>query len=350
MTSRQRVLTTVARRQPDRVPIYLWLTPYIIDRLKNERGADDPEDYLRMDIRMVDYKALPESCDFSAYTAGFPPNTTVDEWGCGTYPVGYYHFTKAVCPLENLATIEEVEQYPFPDRPPDVEAIRAGVQAVQSRGLAAFSQYECGTFEQAHALVGMEQLLPLMYTAPDMVHLLYERISDAKARMAQAYVEAGVDALFIGDDIGIQSAPVMPPELWRGFLVEPLKKIIRRARAVRPDIAVAYHSCGYIEFAVEGLMDAGITILQSIQPEANDCPALKRRYGDRLAFWGGLGSQSTMSHGTPEDVKRAVKSLIETMGKGGGYICSPAHFVEPESPIENLDAFTEAIEEYGYYG
>jgi uroporphyrinogen decarboxylase len=104
-----------------------------------------------------------------------------------------------------------------------------------------------------------------------------------------------------------------------------------------------------IGFAVEGLIEAGITILQSVQPEANDPADLKRKFGDRLAFWGGVGSQSTMSHGTALDVKAEVRHLIETVGAGGGYICSPAHFVEPESPLENLDAFLEAIEEFGYY-
>jgi len=349
MTSRERVLTTIARRVPDRVPIYLWLTPHIVERLKNERGADDPEDYLRMDLRMVDYAAAPETSDFSAYTTGFPPNTTVDDWGCGTYPVGYYHFTKAVCPLEHITTVAEVEAYPFPRRAALVDDIRAAVQVVKDRELAAFSQYECGTFEQAHALMGMEALLAAMYTAPDMVRVLFDRISDVKARMAEAYVKAGVDVLFIGDDIGIQSGPVMPPDLWREFLIPPLKKIIGRARAIRPEVPIAYHSCGAIAFAAEGLADAGVTILQSVQPEANDPAQLKRDHGDRLAFWGGVGSQSTMSHGTPEDVKAEVKGLMETVGAGGGYICSPAHFIEPESPLENLDAFMEAIEEFGYY-
>jgi uroporphyrinogen decarboxylase len=343
------VLTTIARQMPDRVPVYLWLTPHICDRLRDERGAENVEDYLRMDLRMADYAAQTESNDFSAYTKGFPANTTVDEWGCGTYPVGFYHFTKAVCPMERVTSVAEVERYPFPDRIPDLPALARAVEAIKDRDLAAVSQYECGTFEQGHALMGMEPLLAAMYTAPDLVRVLFDRISDVKARMAEAYVKAGVDILFIGDDIGIQAGPVMPPSMWREFLIPPLEKIITRARVVRPDVPIAYHSCGAVAFAVEGLADAGVTILQSVQPEANDTAQLKRDHGERLAFWGGVGSQSTMSHGTPEDVKAEAKRLMETVGKGGGFICSPAHFVEPESPLENLDAFMEAIDEYGRY-
>lgn len=349
MTSRERVLTAVGRGEPDRVPIYLWLTPHIVDRLRRERGAEDPEDYLGMDLRMVDYAAAPESSDFTPYTGSFPENTTVDAWGCGTYPVGYYHFTKAVCPLAGISTVEDVERYPFPSREPVMEDLARAVQAVKDRGLAAFSQYECGTFEQGHALVGMEDLLAAMYTSPDMVRALFDRISDVKARMAAAYAEAGVDVLFIGDDIGTQHGPVMPPDLWREYLIPPLEKIIGAARAVRPGIPIAYHSCGAVGFAVDGLIEAGIDVLQSVQPEANDPAELKRRHGGRVAFWGGVGSQSTMSHGTPEDVRNEVRALMETVGEGGGYICSPAHFVEPESPLENIDAFVEAIEEFGRY-
>ena len=347
MNSRERVLTAISRQKPDRVPIYLWLTPALIERLQRERNVEDFETYLGMDIRFAGYCALAEELDFSAYTEHFHPETAVDDWGCGTYTVGYYHFTKAQCPLERATSIEEIRDYPFPRREPDVAGIRRQVEAIQAGGLLACSQYECGTFEQGHALMGMEGLLTSMYTAPGMVELLFERISDVKARIAAAYVEAGVDMLWVGDDIGIQTGPVMNPAMWRALLLPHLAKIIAAAREVRPDIPVAYHSCGSIGFAVEGLIEAGVDVLQSIQPEANDPAGLKREYGDQLAFWGGIGSQSTMSRGTAAEVEDGVRHLIETVGDGGGLICSPAHFIEPESPLENIDAFLEAVERYG---
>ena len=137
--------------------------------------------------------------------------------------------------------------------------------------------------------------------------------------------------------------------MWRKFLIPPLKKIINAARSVRFDIPIAYHTCGCIDWAIDGLIEAGVDILQSVQPEANNTAVLKEKYGDRISFWGGVGSQSTMSGGTVVDVKNEVIHLIKTVGRGGGYICSPAHFLEPETPLENIDAFIDAIEEYGYY-
>ena len=91
MTSRERVLAAATGKKPDRVPIYMWLTPFIVDRLKKERGADDPEDSLGMDLRMVDYHAAPENNDFSAYTADFPANTTVTRCITWQVPPGAGH-------------------------------------------------------------------------------------------------------------------------------------------------------------------------------------------------------------------------------------------------------------------
>lgn len=349
MTPRERVLKAIARQEPDRVPAYLWLTPHLVDRLRNERGVEDHESYLRMDIRMANYHAVPEEIDFSPYTAHYPPNTTVNPWGSGAFEVGYYHFTKAVHPIEHFSMVAEVEAYPFPKREPIVEEIRKEVDAIKAEGLAACSAYEEGTFETAHGLMGMENHLANLHLNPDMMRLLYDRISDTKARIAAAYVEAGVDILWIGDDIGIQRGPTIHPAMWREFLIPPLRKIVAAARSVRPDIPIAYHSCGQVGFAVEGLIEAGVNILQSVQPEANNPAELKALYGDRIAFWGGVGSQSTMSHGTPEDVRAEIRHLIETVGTGGGYICSPAHAIEPEVPLENIDAFVEAVEKYGNY-
>jgi len=349
MTSRERVLLAASRQQPDRVPTYLWLTPALVERLRQERGVDDHEAYLNMDLRFAGYCAPEEPGDFSAYTGCYHPDTTVDVWGCGTYPVGYYHFTKAQCPLESATSAADIRGYPFPERQPDVAAIRSQVEAIQAAGLLACSQYECGTFEQAHALMGMEPLLAHMVSSPGMVQELFARISHVKARMAAAYVEAGVDMLWVGDDIGIQTGPVMAPAMWRESVLPHLKMITSSARKVRAGVPIAYHSCGSVAFAVEGLIEAGIDVLQSVQPEANDPAELKRQYGEHLAFWGGAGSQSTLSHGTPDQVRDEVKHLIEAVGAGGGFICSPAHFVEPESPLENIDAFVEAVQEFGRY-
>ena len=262
MNSRERVLTAISRKEPDRVPIYLWLTSHLIERLEKERGVKNYEEYLKMDIRFADYKSKPEEKDYSAYTKDFHPQSNIDNWGCGTYPVGYYHFTKAQCPMKSFSTIKNVENYPFPEFRPMVKEMSIAVKDIQERNLIACSSYEMGTFEQGHALMGMEELLNMMYMNSEMVTLLFDKISEIKAH------------------------------------------------SVRFDIPVAYHTCGCIDWAIDGLIEAGIDILQSLQPEANDSAVLKEKFGDRISFWGGIGSQSTMSGGTIVDVKNEVIHLL----------------------------------------
>ena len=75
----------------------------------------------------------------------------------------------------------------------------------------------------------------------------------------------------------------------------------------------------------------------------------KTQYGDKLAFWGTVGTQNTMPFGTPEHVKKEVKLRIDTVGKEGGLLIAPTHVLEPEVPWKNVLAFIESVEEYGKY-
>ena len=97
------------------------------------------------------------------------------------------------------------------------------------------------------------------------------------------------------------------------------------------------------------LAEVGVTVLNPVQPECMDVAQIKRDYGDRLAFWGGMGIQQIMPWGTPAEVRAEVKRLIEILGAGGGYLISPTHVLEPEVPWENIRAFFDAVEEFGAY-
>ena len=80
-----------------------------------------------------------------------------------------------------------------------------------------------------------------------------------------------------------------------------------------------------------------------------DPVALKQQYGDKLSFWGTIGTQTTMPFGTPEEVRQTVKHMIETVGKGGGLLIAPTHVLEPEVPWENIEALVQAVKEYGTF-
>ena len=110
-----------------------------------------------------------------------------------------------------------------------------------------------------------------------------------------------------------------------------------------------FHSDGNVAELIPDFIDVGIDILNPLQPECMDIEAIKREYGRDLAFWGAVGTQTTMPFGTPEEVERVVRRCIETIGRDGGFLIAPTHLVEPEVPWENIMAFVEAVDTYGRY-
>jgi uroporphyrinogen decarboxylase len=133
--------------------------------------------------------------------------------------------------------------------------------------------------------------------------------------------------------------------MWRTWLKPRLARTITAARAVRPDVLVFYHSDGDVTAIIPDLIEIGVDILNPIQPECMDPVALKRAYGERLSFWGTIGTQSTFPFGSPEDVRREVRARIATVGVGGGLFLAPTHVIEPEVPFDNIVAFVEAVRE-----
>jgi uroporphyrinogen decarboxylase len=141
----------------------------------------------------------------------------------------------------------------------------------------------------------------------------------------------------------------MSVPMWRKWIKPRLAQVIQTARRIRPDLLVEYHTDGYVEPFIPELIEIGVDVLNPVQPECMDPAEIKHKFGDRLAFSGTVGNQSTLPFGTPDEVRRVVKERIETVGRGGGLVLAPSHMLEPDVPWENIVAFFEAAEEFGYY-
>ena len=136
-------------------------------------------------------------------------------------------------------------------------------------------------------------------------------------------------------------------ELWEQWLQPRLKKVIQAAKEIKPDILIFYHSCGYILPFIDKLIESGVEILNPIQPECMEFDEVHERFGDRVSFWGTLGTQQLLPFGTKEEVKRVALSRLEKCGSKGGIVIGPTHMVEPEVSWENLIAIKDAAEEFG---
>ena len=135
----------------------------------------------------------------------------------------------------------------------------------------------------------------------------------------------------------------MAPAIWRRFFKPYLAKRIKLAKSLRPDLLVSYHSDGDVTDVLDDFVEIGIDILNPVQPECMDIPAFAKRYSGNLTVYGGLGTQSTLAFGSPSDVEKEVKALVELGRAGMGLIIAPSHFIEPEVPIDNILALHNTV-------
>ena len=162
-------------------------------------------------------------------------------------------------------------------------------------------------------------------------------------KLIDIILEYPVDAVFFGDDWGQQRGLIMGPALWRKFIKPCLEKMYSRVR--KAGRFVVQHSCGDIEQVYPDLIEIGLTCHQTFQPEIYDIGAVKKKYGDKLAFWGAISTQRLLPYATPEEVTAEVKRIIRVMKPGGGYIASPTHAVPGDVPCENIVAMLKAFRE-----
>jgi uroporphyrinogen decarboxylase len=250
-------------------------------------------------------------------------------------------------PLVRAVSVAELEAYPWPDfEHLDFSYLEPAVAAIHARKLTVFVWAECTIWETAWYLRRMDSLFVDMATDDPMGAFLLDKITDLACFRAKKFAEAGVDILGLGDDIGMQSTTMMSVGMYRKWLKPRLAKVIAAAKAIKPDILISYHSCGYVLPFIDDLIDIGVDILNPVQPECMDFAEVYAKYGTRLSFSGTLGTQKLMPFGTPEQIKAEVRRNLQIAGPQGGLLCCPTHMLEPEVPWENIEAYVEAVKEY----
>ena len=203
-----------------------------------------------------------------------------------------------------------------------------------------------GLFEQTWRIRGFENALMDSVEDPRFYHGLMERLTDLYLAMIRACADVPADAFFFGDDWGEQRGVILGPDRWRE-LIKPYWKIIYE-EVHRQGKFVISHCCGSVADIMPDLIEIGLDVLESVQPEARGMEpyALKREWGEHMVFWGCLGNQSLIPFGTPETLRREIRNLRKKMGEGGGFILAPAKPIQAETPIENVVAILEAFLEF----
>ena len=257
-----------------------------------------------------------------------------------------FHMTRMHHPLKGAAP-EELANYPYPSvDEAKTEEFSKKVLSIHNRGLASFAFMQMTVWEASWYLRSMEELMMDMMTESESAIILLDKITDFACAKARAYASAGVDILSLGDDIGTQNSLMLDVGLWERWLQPRLERVIKAAKNIRPDILIFYHSCGQIIPFIDKLIKSGVEILNPIQPECMEFNEVHNSFGDRVSFWGTIGTQQLLPYGTKEEVRKTTLERLEKCGSNGGIVIGPTHIVEPEVPWENLIAIKEAVNEF----
>lgn len=321
-----------------------------IERFRKRFGNSDYESYFGLTHRKLE---IPVRISFSDGHILFPreklPDSTIfDEYGIGHSKgsAAAFHMTRMHHPLRG-AGLQEIIDYPYPTVDESkLNEFRQKVAGLKAKGLATFGFMQMTVWEASWYLRGMEELFMDMMIESEPAMVLLDKITSFACAKAKAYASAGIDILSLGDDIGTQTSLMLDVELWEKWLQPRLVKVIRAAREINPDILIFYHSCGYILPFIDKLIESGVDILNPIQPECMSFDEICSRFGDRLSFWGTIGTQQLLPYGTAEEVYAQTIHNLKKSGLRGGLVIGPTHIVEPEVPWENLVAITRAVKEF----
>lgn len=350
MNKRENLISLYRRQGYEKAPVSFSLCPSLMEKFHSVYGPDaSVEEVFDFSERHIaGGKLRPEDEDtsrFLRYYDTLKPGAQIDIYGVAHEPgsEAAKHMTYMRNPLKDCESVEEMSEYPFPDfEKADFSHQKAQVDAAHAKGLAACGNMQCTIWEQAWYIRGMTELMMDMMTEDPMADYILDMVTKSSALRAAKYAEAGCDLLFLGDDIGMQHTIMMSERLYCDYIKPRLKQVIAAARAKKPDIIVLYHSCGYVEPFIGHLADAGVDVLNPVQPECMDFGKIHEQYGDRLSFNGTIGTQTVMPFETPDGVRRKVFENLEIAGDKGGLLVCPTHLLEPEVPWENIEAYAKA--------
>jgi uroporphyrinogen decarboxylase len=327
---RDRVLKALAHQESDICPYYVWIDPQMAGPLASWYGVSDVKD-----IIVVDHQVM---YDFSARPRPLSDDSFVDEFGAVWRQGAELHVERPALSEPSL------NGYTFPDLTTDAHFV--GLQGWLESHRHRFKIVQLGMlfWERTWAMRGMAQIMMDLHDHPLFVDALLDNLesicSSVISRLARDFGDR-IDAIGFSDDYGAQNAMLVSPAHWRRYFKPHLRRMYDRIHSAGKFVYL--HSCGHIEPIVGELIELGVDMLQPIQPESMDIFALKRQYGSRLCFAGGISTQWTLPFGTPEQVRDATRRCLETMGEGGGYVAAPAKPILPGVPLANAVALLDTL-------
>jgi uroporphyrinogen decarboxylase len=336
ITQKERVIAQIEHEETDRVPYHLTFDPgsNIEERLDEFYGDNAWRSKIDNAIFQLPLPSLGINLDLGkrSYIDAYG-----SEWRSDLRP---FSLEKPALSQPSLANYT----FPVVDDLFDADFEANALQIIeQQKDHFIVAAYGFGLFERSWVLRGFENVLMDVVANLDFYEELLDKLVDHQMEILDRLLKLPVDGIWFFDDWGFQQGVLIGPERWRKLFKGRYERLYSRTH--ESDKYVLSHCCGSIEKILPDVIEIGLDVYQSVQPEAknNNPYDLKMKYGDKITFWGGLGSQNMIPFATPAEIKTEVRHLCQQMSKGGGYILGPAKEIQPETPCENIAAVIEAF-------
>jgi len=351
MSPRERFQRTMRRLPADRMIRTLdtgasdgIAGPYIA-KFQAITGATHAADYFDFDIRIVAPPLTAGASDYSIFHPGAPAEATFDEMGVGWVKSVEFPMGMVLSPWKHFTDPSQIYDYPMPTFHVPQEYVTR-IRDWKSQGYVVSSL--CGAIaEWCYFLRDMGEFFIDLVQRPELADAVLTRVSELILSMGVQMAEAGSDIVCFYGDVGGQESLLCSPKAYRKWFKPRLQTIFSAVHQVNPDTTLFLHSCGHILPIIPDLVEIGLQILNPIQPETMDPFAVKRKWGDKLVLWGGIGLQETMAQPSAAKVRADTARLIRGWAAGGGAIPGPSNVLPIDVPWDNVLAFMETAEECG---
>lgn len=380
-TPRERTQRALKHQIPDRTPLDLGstsnttITKGAYDNLRKFLGLEpDPDPH----IISVQFQAVSPKEDLlkklhidTRSVLGHPPEKNsphyrsrdefVDEWGiiykASRVEDKLLYFSPSFHPLKKADTLEEIENYDWPDPtdPGRTKGLREKAKHLYGKTDYALVGHmgDSSIFEVCWGLRSMERFFTDLLNNKPLAEALLQIVMEIqKEKLERFLVAVGdfIDVVSIGDDIASQSSLMISPKLYRKMIKPFQQQYFATVKQKAPNTKLMLHSCGSIKPVLNDFIEMGVDAINPVQVSAKEMEPdkLKEEFGDKITFWGGVDTQKLLSRGRPDEVRSEVQRLIRILGDKGGYVFGAVHNIQNDVTPENIVAMYETAFEMAH--